>query len=152
MCTSGLSIPRCPIPPRQGAGAAILPPIPAKTEAALCSETTTGRAAHFLVTTVEEVPDDAWEKPALGVWTVRDLVGHATRALLTVEAYSERPAESRVVSGPADYFMRALGMLANHVATDQRGRGNRPGPWKPPKGRRPGDSRTGLGQHPAHPR
>ena len=80
------------------------------------------QAAHFLVTTVEEVPDDAWEKPALGVWTVRDLVGHATRALLTVEAYSERPAESRVVSGPADYFMRALGMLANHVATDQRGR------------------------------
>lgn len=80
------------------------------------------QAAQFLVTTVEEVPDDAWEKPALGVWTVRDLVGHATRALLTVEAYSERPAESRVVSGPADYFMRALGMLANHAATDQRGR------------------------------
>ena len=80
------------------------------------------QAAHFLVTTVEEVPDDAWDKPALGLWTVRDLVGHATRALLTVEAYSERPAESRVVSGPADYFMRALGMLANHAATDRRGR------------------------------
>ena len=80
------------------------------------------QAAHFLVATVEDIPDDAWQKPALGVWTVRDLVGHATRALLTVETYSERPAESRVVSGPADYFMRALGMLANHVATDRRGR------------------------------
>ena len=49
-------------------------------------------------------------------------MGHATRALLTVETYSERPAESRVVNSPADYFMRALGMLANHAATDRRGR------------------------------
>lgn len=80
------------------------------------------QAASFFIETVECIPDGAWQKPALGVWTVRDLVAHATRAMLTVEAYSETPAKAQVVSDPTDYFMRALGTLANHAATDERAR------------------------------
>jgi uncharacterized protein (TIGR03083 family) len=80
------------------------------------------QAASFLVETVQRIPDQAWQKSALGTWNVRDLAGHATRALLTVEAYSETPAEAQTVSDPTDYFMRALGMLANHAATDDRAR------------------------------
>ena len=38
---------------------------------------------------------ERWEQPALGEWSVRDLVGHTSRALLTVEAYA-RPAGLRV--------------------------------------------------------
>ncbi|MEC5150412.1 maleylpyruvate isomerase N-terminal domain-containing protein [Cryobacterium sp. GrIS_2_6] len=30
---------------------------------------------------------DQWERVALGEWTVRDLVGHTSRSLLTVESY-----------------------------------------------------------------
>ncbi|MGD8195319.1 maleylpyruvate isomerase family mycothiol-dependent enzyme [Herbiconiux sp. P18] len=41
-------------------------------------------AFHDLVT---RIPDDAWEKIALGEWTLRSLVGHTTRAILTVESY-----------------------------------------------------------------
>ncbi|PZC48737.1 MAG: Mycothiol maleylpyruvate isomerase N-terminal domain-containing protein [Chloroflexi bacterium] len=80
------------------------------------------QAASFLVETVQRIPDNAWKQPALGAWNVRDLVGHATRALLTVETYCETQAEAQIVADPTDYFMRALGMLANHGATDDRAR------------------------------
>jgi hypothetical protein len=35
-----------------------------------------------------------WDEPGLGVWTVRDLVGHTSRSLLTVEAYLDKPADA----------------------------------------------------------
>ena len=34
------------------------------------------------------MPDDAWTNEALGVWNVRDLVGHTSRAILLVEEYA----------------------------------------------------------------
>lgn len=41
-------------------------------------------AFHALV---ERIDDAQWEQPALGVWDLRGLVGHTTRAILTVEGY-----------------------------------------------------------------
>ena len=49
-------------------------------------------AAHWFVDTVTLV-GDRWEEPGLGEWDVSSLVGHTSRALLTVEAYLEQPAE-----------------------------------------------------------
>lgn len=65
-------------------------------------------------------PDDA-DQLALGVWTVRDLVGHTSRALLTVEECIAAPApESEVLFSAAGYF--ALAASADHDAIAQRGR------------------------------
>jgi Mycothiol maleylpyruvate isomerase N-terminal domain len=49
-------------------------------------------AASAFLALVCQVPDDVWDRPALGVWTVRELVGHTARALSTVEDYLTHPA------------------------------------------------------------
>ncbi len=45
-------------------------------------------AIGYFTDIVSRVADDAWDKPALGVWSVRDLVGHTSRAMTTVELYA----------------------------------------------------------------
>lgn len=45
-----------------------------------------------------------WDQPGLGEWDVRALVGHTSRALLTIEAYLARPAHAVDVATAADYF------------------------------------------------
>ena len=40
---------------------------------------------------------DRWERPGLGEWDIRALVGHTSRSLLTVEIYlARRPAAKAV--------------------------------------------------------
>ena len=46
------------------------------------------QAMVFFVDAVSRVSLDQWEETALGVWNVRDLVGHTSRAMLTVEQYA----------------------------------------------------------------
>lgn len=48
--------------------------------------------AEAFVAVVSEIPHDAWERPGLGVWDVRALVGHTGRAISTVITYLDRPA------------------------------------------------------------
>lgn len=50
-------------------------------------------ASEFLVKSVRLVPDDAWDGPGLGSWTVRELVAHANRGQTTIEEYLLRPRE-----------------------------------------------------------
>ena len=57
-----------------------------------------------------------WAEVGLGEWTVRDLVGHTSRALSTIETYLDLAAEEDAagvaapieVTSPAAYFERAL--------------------------------------------
>ncbi|MDP2286971.1 MAG: maleylpyruvate isomerase family mycothiol-dependent enzyme [Actinomycetota bacterium] len=42
---------------------------------------------------VADVPDDLWEAPGLGSWTVRELVGHTNRAYTTIEDYLLHPQD-----------------------------------------------------------
>jgi len=79
-------------------------------------------AAGLFVNTVEQVGPKQWEEPGLGVWTVRDLVGHASRALLTVELYLANPAAQREVMRPVDYYLRARAGLADPGSVAARGR------------------------------
>jgi uncharacterized protein (TIGR03083 family) len=79
-------------------------------------------AAELFVNTVEQVGPTQWEQPGLGVWTVRDLVGHASRALLTVELYLAKPAVQREVVRPVDYLLRAQAGLADPASVAARGR------------------------------
>jgi uncharacterized protein (TIGR03083 family) len=79
-------------------------------------------AAGLFVNTVEQVGPTQWEQLGLGVWTVRDLVGHASRALLTVELYLAKPAAQREVMQPVDYYLRAQAGLADPGSVAARGR------------------------------
>jgi uncharacterized protein (TIGR03083 family) len=77
-------------------------------------------AAHWFVQ-VSSLVGDRWEEPGLGEWTVRDLVGHTSRSLLTVETYLERPATTVAVASAAGYF-RATSAAATGTAVAARGR------------------------------
>lgn len=79
-------------------------------------------AAALFVDTVKQVGPAQWEHSGLGVWTIRDLVGHTSRALLTVEMYLAKPAMQRDVMRPADYFLRAQAGLADPASVAARGR------------------------------
>jgi uncharacterized protein (TIGR03083 family) len=81
------------------------------------------RAAHFFVATTSLVGPERWERPGLGEWSVRDLVGHTSRALLTVETYLGRPAEAVEALTPVDYFLKVRTLTGGSPAqVAQRGR------------------------------
>jgi uncharacterized protein (TIGR03083 family) len=65
---------------------------------------------------------DLWDAPGLGEWSVRDLVGHTSRALLTVEAYLDRPANGVELPSAVAYYRRALDGGGDPAAVAQRGR------------------------------
>jgi uncharacterized protein (TIGR03083 family) len=77
-------------------------------------------AAEWFVRTTTLV-GDRWSRPGLGEWDVRSLVGHTSRAFLTVEEYLDRPAAAVELDSAADYF-RAVSALAASDAVTQRGR------------------------------
>ena len=72
---------------------------------------------------------EIWAQLGLGEWTVRDLVGHTSRALTTVEAYLDLAAEEDAagvaapidVTSPAGYYERALAAGTPEIIA-QRGR------------------------------
>ena len=80
-------------------------------------------AGIFFVDTVRRVPPEALDGPGLGVWSVRELIGHTCRALLTVENKADGGdgAPDRVV-GPAEYFCEVLRDGSIHDAIAERGR------------------------------
>ena len=88
-------------------------------------------AAGWFVRTAALVAD-RWDRPGLGEWDVRALVGHTSRALLTVETYLARPAAAADIGCAADYF-RATRAAAAGAAVAARGR----------------DAGTALGSDPA---
>jgi hypothetical protein len=77
-------------------------------------------ATGWFVSTVGLV-GSRWEDPGLGEWDVRALVGHTSRALLTVEAYLARPAAAVEVGSAAGYF-RAARAVTTTSAVAERGR------------------------------
>ena len=95
------------------------------------SRTAFGDAAGWFVRTAALV-GDRWDQPGLGEWDVRGLVGHTSRALLTVETYLARPAAAVNVATAPDYY-RATRATAADPAVVARGR----------------DAGTALGSDPA---
>jgi hypothetical protein len=79
-------------------------------------------ATRWFVSVTTDIADRAtdrpgvWDEVGLGEWTVRDLVGHTSRALLTVETYLDAAAAADAggdgapvkVTSPAAYYERAL--------------------------------------------
>ncbi|KAA1427492.1 maleylpyruvate isomerase N-terminal domain-containing protein [Nocardioides antri] len=77
-------------------------------------------AADWFVSTAALV-DDRWTQPGLGEWDIRSLVGHTSRALLTVETYLTRPAESVEVESAVEYY-QATKAIAGSPDVAARGR------------------------------
>ena len=62
-------------------------------------------AARAFVELVNQLPADRWEAPGLGVWSLRDLVGHTSSAGLgAVIATLDRPASSEDIASPELYY------------------------------------------------
>ena len=79
-------------------------------------------AAATFVDNVAAVPADSWDGPGLGEWSVRDLVGHGSRSLITVEAYLGQPAAVVEVAGPVEYYGMVMGLYGNPADIVARGR------------------------------
>ncbi|GCE43593.1 maleylpyruvate isomerase N-terminal domain-containing protein [Rhodococcus sp. USK10] len=66
-----------------------------------------------------------YDDPGLGEWSVRDLLGHTSRSLTTVETYLDVAGDE---SDPVDladavaYYLAIAGALADTAAVAQRGR------------------------------
>jgi uncharacterized protein (TIGR03083 family) len=71
---------------------------------------------------VRQVPSSAWVLPALGVWNVRDLVGHTSRALSTIDTYLDKEPTGDAIDGPVAYFLATRAALADADAVARRGR------------------------------
>jgi uncharacterized protein (TIGR03083 family) len=77
-------------------------------------------ASAWFRSTVDEV-GDRWTEPGLGEWTVRDLVGHASRSLVTVEAYLDAEPGEVTVGSAVDYYV-AVRAASTGPAVAERGR------------------------------
>lgn len=80
------------------------------------------QAATTFQVVVESIAGDEWDRPALDGWTVRELVAHTLRALLTVEAYAVVEAEAVDLHGAGDYFRVALDLPQVHADIAERAR------------------------------
>jgi len=76
-------------------------------------------AAEYYVATVNAVAANQWDLPGLGVWNIRALVGHTSRALLTVEQYSAEPLTETQVDSAITYFVRALNEADSNEIADR---------------------------------
>jgi uncharacterized protein (TIGR03083 family) len=80
-------------------------------------------AAHAVADLVGTIPSDRWDGPGLGDWDLRALVGHTSRALLTVETYLQRPAEREDLATAAAYVAAGQRLAADAGGgVAQRGR------------------------------
>lgn len=74
---------------------------------------TFAQAGQVFAALVRDIPADAWDRPGLGEWDLRALVGHTSRSLITVETYLGQPAEHEDVLTPADYYVAIKPLLAS---------------------------------------
>lgn len=77
-------------------------------------------AASAFANAVARISDDDWDKPGLGEWDVRSLVGHTTRALLTVETYLASGSGPPELTDPVEYYLAMLGDPADTADTARR--------------------------------
>ena len=71
---------------------------------------------------VAQIPDDAWDGPGLGEWTLRVLVGHTSRSLVTVIDYFARPVAEEVVPSASAYYVAIKAGTFDAAAVTERGR------------------------------
>ncbi|MDY6996285.1 MAG: maleylpyruvate isomerase N-terminal domain-containing protein [Actinomycetota bacterium] len=73
------------------------------------------------------IPDSAWDGPGLGEWTVRDLVGHTSRALTTVSTYLQHPTDRAADTDAVGYYVAVREIAAGLGSADVAERGRQAG-------------------------
>jgi hypothetical protein len=81
-----------------------------------------GAAARAFTEVLARVGDDRWALPGLGAWTVRDLAGRTSRALLTVQSYLDPATTTEQPSLPDAEAYFAAGAHTDPAAIADRGR------------------------------
>lgn len=75
---------------------------------------------------IGQVPDRMWDRPGLGEWNLRDLVGHTSRSLVTVIEYLARPVAEEVLTSAPAYLAATAAALSDGTfeasAVTERGR------------------------------
>lgn len=66
------------------------------------------QAATFFVHAVDKIGSDQWDEPALGVWTVRDLIGHTSRSIDRVAEFGSKRADKVDVISAAEHYHLSL--------------------------------------------
>jgi len=79
-------------------------------------------AARAVGRTVDVIPPGAWDGRGVGDWTVRDLVGHTSRALITVIDYLSRPVAEEVVESAPAYLAAISTGTVEPQTVAERGR------------------------------
>ena len=76
--------------------------------------------AEHLTRLVDLIADDRWDGPGLGEWSLRSLVGHASRSLTTVVTYLAEPGGDVELTSTAAYFASIRG-YGDPASVRQRG-------------------------------
>ena len=79
-------------------------------------------AAQLFLDTAAEVTPEGLDAPGLGVWTVRDLIGHTARSFVTIETYVPQGADAVDVPSAAHYYAAVEATANDAAAVAQRGR------------------------------
>lgn len=80
------------------------------------------QAADTFVDLVSRITPEQWDEPGLGSWTVRDLVGHTTRAILTVSTYLGHDEPGDITVPTAEhYYTVALTQFGDDASVAARG-------------------------------
>ncbi len=80
------------------------------------------QAVVCFLETATKVQPEQWDAPGLGVWTVRDLVGHASRSITRVEEFGVRRAESIDITSAVHHYRRSLRQPSDDERVAERGR------------------------------
>jgi len=78
-------------------------------------------AATRFADLVGNIDPSAWSGPGLGVWDLRALVGHTSRALITVLTYLDQPADAEAIDSPERYYALAARQSTDAGAIAERG-------------------------------
>lgn len=81
-------------------------------------------SATSFAAVVAAIRDNQWSEPGLGVWDVRELVGHALRGVTTAPAYlaATDQGDAVTIATTGDYIRTALSAPGAHDAVAERGR------------------------------
>lgn len=87
--------------------------------------TSYAEAAEAVADLTTRIPAGQWSGPGLGEWDLRALIGHTSRAMVTVLTYLDRSARSEDIRSPEAYYALVsaqTGEGADASAVAQRGR------------------------------
>lgn len=80
-------------------------------------------ASQWWRSIVGAVPDERWDRPALGEWSVRHLVAHTSRAYRTIPEYIGGDVKDPTpIATAAEYYRIVLAEETPHVHIAERGR------------------------------